>query len=34
MVKLWAMRVKIGLNTIEEVPERYRDAVKIELSVE
>lgn len=34
MVKLWAMRVKLGLSTIDDVPERYKDTVKIELNIE
>ena len=34
MVKLWAYRVEKGLNTIEDVPERYREQVKTELGME
>lgn len=33
MVKLWVMRVEIGLSTIEDVPDRYLDAVKKELGI-
>lgn len=33
MVKLWAMRVKIGLSVIEDVPRRYREDVKLELGM-
>ena len=27
MIKLWAYRVKQGLNTLNDVPVRYRDEV-------
>ena len=33
MVKLWAWRVEKGMNTIDEVPERYLDGVKKELGI-
>jgi len=31
MVKLWVYRIKKGLNTIDDVPERYREQVRQEL---
>lgn len=34
MVKLWAMKVKYNLATIEEVPARYLAAVKKELGIQ
>jgi len=33
MVKLWAYRVEKGLNTIEDVPERYKEQVMQELGM-
>lgn len=33
MVKLWAYKVQNNLCTIDEVPERYREAVKKELGI-
>lgn len=33
MVKLWAYRIEKGLNTIDDVPERYQDQVKAELGI-
>lgn len=33
MVKLWAYKVENGLCLIDEVPERYRDVVKLELGI-
>lgn len=33
MVKLWVYRVEKGWNTIDEVPERYYDQVRQELSI-
>ena len=32
MVKLYVLRIKAGRMTLEEVPERWREAVEIELS--
>lgn len=32
MVKLYVLRIKAGKMTLEEVPERWREAVEIELS--
>lgn len=31
MVKFWVMVVRSGEKTIEDVPEKYRDAVREEL---
>lgn len=31
MVKLWAYRIEKGLNTIDDVPERYQEQVRQEL---
>lgn len=31
MVKLYVLRIKAGKMTLEEVPERWREAVEIEL---
>ena len=33
MVKLWAYRIEKGLNTIEDVPERYQEQVRQELGL-
>lgn len=33
MVKLWAYKVNAGLCSIEDVPERYREQVKVELGI-
>ena len=33
MVKLWAYRVEKGLNTIEDVPKRYKEQVMQELGM-
>ena len=33
MVKFFALQVRIGRITIDEVPEKYRDAVKNELGM-
>lgn len=33
MVKLWVYKVDSGLNTIDEVPGRYLEAVKKEMSI-
>lgn len=33
MVKLWAYKVSNDLCTIDEVPERYREQVKVELGM-
>lgn len=32
MIKLWVWKVQSGLNVIEDVPLRYRDAVIAELN--
>ena len=34
MARLWAWRVTNGINTLEEVPERWLPAVKKELGIE
>jgi hypothetical protein len=31
MVKLWVYRIEKGLNTIDDVPERYQEQVRQEL---
>jgi len=31
MVKLWVYRIEKGLNTIDDVPERYQKQVRQEL---
>ncbi len=33
MVKLWAYRIEKGLNTIDDVPERYQEQVRQELGL-
>ena len=33
MVKLWIARINAGLSTIDDVPERYKEAVKVELGI-
>lgn len=33
MVKLWAYKVTSGLCTIDDVPERYLEQVKVELGI-
>ena len=33
MVKLYVLRIKAGKMTLEEVPDRWRDAVEAELGV-
>jgi hypothetical protein len=33
MVKLWAYRIEKGLNTIDDVPERYQEQVRQELEL-
>ena len=33
MVKLWVTKINNGLATIDDVPERYLEAVKIELGI-
>lgn len=33
MIKLWAYRIEKGLNTIEDVPERYKEQVMQELGM-
>lgn len=33
MVKLWVFRIHNGFNTIDDVPDRWREAVKSELGI-
>ena len=33
MVKLWAYRIEKGLNSIDDVPERYQEQVRQELGL-
>lgn len=33
MVSLWVMRIELGWSTIDDVPERYLEAVKAELGI-
>lgn len=34
MVKLWALKIQIGMSTIEDVPDRYYEQVKAELDAQ
>lgn len=34
MIKFWVTRIKFNLAKLEDVPERYLDAVKKELGIE
>ena len=33
MVKLWVTKINNGLATIDDVPERYLEAVRLELGI-
>lgn len=32
MVKLWVLRIRLGWSTLDDVPERYREQVEVELN--